>query len=293
MTIKLSVNNGNLTPQGTQTYSVAGRDGVTVAMEGTETAYNVSGITAYSGNPGIKYGSQLWGANNMDVKLLLSKGGEPVASYTANHGTLSGEKKTGTNDHYMLTVNLAVLDWEEVSVYISYNGLLYLQDSDSSADIIDKEKGKQHTVILGRTLQGGKWNSFSAPFAISESMVKSVFGNTVSVRELTASSYTDGALRLDFSTVTSIEAGKAYLIKPAANVEDPRFDNVTINESTATTVTTFADFIPVINPTGFTVRDKTVLFFTSDGTLSFPSDADPMKGFRGYLKLKGAAAGQQ
>lgn len=292
MTIKLSVNNGNLTPKGTQTYSVAGRDGVTVTMEGTETAYNVSGITAYSGNPGIKYGSQLWGANNMDVKLLLSKG-EPVASYTANHGTLSGTEKTGTNDHYTLTVDLSVLGWEEVSVYISYNGLLYLMDSDSSADIIDKENGKQHTVVLGRTLQGGKWNSFSAPFAISAEMVASVFGSGVVVKKLTGSSYADGALSLTFEAVTSIEAGKAYLIKPAANVAEPRFDTVTIIKSTATTETTFADFVPVINPTGFTARDKSVLFFTGDGKLSFPSDEGPLKGFRGYLKLKGAAAGQQ
>ncbi|MBR6875887.1 MAG: hypothetical protein IKN00_06315 [Bacteroidales bacterium] len=292
MTIKLSLNDGDLTPQGTQTYSVAGRDGVTVAMEGTETAYNVSGITVYSENPGIKYGSQLWGADKKVVKLLLSKG-EPVASYTANHGTLSGIEKTGTNDHYMLTVDLGVLDWEEVSVYISYNGLLYLMDSDSSADIIEKENGKTHTVMLGRTFKGGEWNSFSVPFAISETMVKSVFGNTVSVRELTASSYTNGALRLDFSTVTSIEAGKAYLIKPVLYVTNPRFEGVVIDKRTTTTKTTVADFVPVINPTGFTVRDKSVLFFTGDGKLSFPSDEGPLKGFRGYLKLKGAAAGQQ
>ena len=292
MTIKLSVSDGDLTPQGTQTYSVAGRDGVTVAMAGTETAYNVSGITVYSENPGIKYGSQLWGGDKKVVELLLSKG-EPVASYTANHGTLSGLEKTGTNDHYMLTVDLGVLDWEEVSVYISYNGLLYLMDSDSSADIIEKENGKQHTVVLGRTFKGGEWNSFSAPFAITESMVKSVFGNTVSVRELTASSYTDGALRLDFSTVTSIEAGKAYLIKPVLYVTNPLFEDVVIDKNTTTTETTVADFVPVINPTGFTVRDKSVLFFTGDGKLSFPSDEGPLNGFRGYLKLKGAAAGQQ
>ncbi len=286
--------NGSVKAQGMRQYNIDGSDGVTVKLDGAETVYNVSGITAYSGNYGIKTGiySWPWGAEGKDVKLLLSKGVQ-VASYTANHGTLTGTEHSGTNDHYTLSVSKATLDSDVTIVYISYDGLLYLQDSDSSADIIDKENGKQHTVVLGRTLQGGKWNSFSAPFAISAEMVASVFGSGVVVKKLTGSSYADGALSLTFEAVTSIEAGKAYLIKPAANVAEPRFDTVTIIKSTATTETTFADFVPVINPTGFTVRDKTVLFFTGDGKLSFPSDEGPMKGFRGYLKLKGAAAGQQ
>jgi hypothetical protein len=285
------INNGSVKAQGVRQYIIDGSNGVTVKLDGTETAYNVAGITAYSDNPGIKYGSQLWGGDKKVVKLLLSKG-EPVESYTTNHGTLTGTEYTGTNDHYTLEVDLATLDSDVVYVNISYNGLLYLMDSDSSADIIDKEDGKTHTVVLGRTLQGGKWNSFSAPFAISEAMVTNVFGSGVVVKKLTGSSYTNGALQLDFTTVTSIEAGKAYLIKPVSDVVEPRFESVTINKNTYPIQTTVADFVPVINPTSFTARDKTILFFTSDGKLSFPSDADPMKGFRAYLKLKGAAAGQ-
>jgi len=287
------LNNGSVKAQGMRQYNIDGSDGVTVKLDGTETVYNVSKITAYSGNYGIKTGiySWPWGAEDKDVKLLLSKG-EQVASYTANHGTLTGTGVSGTNDPYTLNVSKETLDADVTLVYISYNGLLYLQDSDSSADIIDKENGKTHTVVLGRTLQGGQWNSFSAPFDISADMVTSVFKSGVVVKELTGSSYTNGALQLDFSTVTSIAAGKAYLIKPLDNVAEPRFDGVTIDKRTAKTETTVADFIPAINPVSFTVRDKSVLFFTGDGKLSFPSDEGPMKGFRGYLKLKGAAAGQ-
>lgn len=286
--------NGSVKAQGMRQYNIGGSDGVTVKLDGTETVYNVSGITAYSGNYGIETGiySWPWGAEDKDVKLLLSKGVQ-VASYTANHGTLTGTGVSGANDHYTLNVSKATLDSDVTIVYISADGVLYLQDSDNSSDIIDKENTKTHTVILGRTLQGGQWNSFSAPFDISEDMVTSVFKSGVVVKELTGSSYTNGALQLDFSTVTSIAAGKAYLIKPAANVAEPRFENVVIDKRTTTTETKVADFIPAINPTSFTTRDKTILFFTSDGTLSFPSDEGPMKGFRGYLKLKGAAAGQQ
>ena len=281
------LNNGSVKAQGMRRYCIDGSDGVTVQLDGTETVYNVSGITAYSENPGIKTGinSWAWGAEDQDVKLLLSKG-VPVASYTANHGTLTGTGVSGTNDHYTLNVSKATLDSDVTLVYISYNGLLYLQDSDSSADIIEKENGKTHTVMLGRTLKGGKWNSFCAPFAISETMVTSVFGAGVVVKKLTSSTNNNGALQLGFSAVTSMDAGTPYLIKPAADVENPRFGDVVINNNTTTTETTAVKFIPVINPVSFTPRDKNILFFTGDGSMSFPADDSVMKGFRAYIQLK-------
>jgi hypothetical protein len=282
------LNNGSVKAQGMRQYNIGGSDGVTVELDGTETVYNVSGITAYSENYGIKTGiySWPWGAEDKDVKLLLSKG-EQVASYTANHGTLTGTEYSGTNDHYTLNVSKATLDSDVTLVYISYNGLLYLQDSDSSADIITKEHGKTHTVVLGRTLKGGKWNSFCAPFAISEGKVTSVFGNGVTVKKLTSSTNDNGALQLGFTAVTSMEAGTPYLIQPTADVVNPRFDNVVIDKNTYPVQTTAAKFMPAINPTGFTARDKNILFFTGDGSMTFPADGSKMNGFRAYIQLIG------
>ncbi len=282
------IKNGSVKAQGMRQYYIDGSDGVTVKLDGAETYYNVSNITAYSGNYGIKSGNSawLWGADNQVVKLILSKG-VPVESYTTNHGDLTGTEYTGTNDHYTLKVDLATLDSDVVYVAISYNGLLYLMDSDSSADIIEKENGKTHTVVLGRTLQGGKWNSFCAPFAISEGKVTSVFGNGVTVKKLTSSTNVNGALQLGFSAVTSMDAGTPYLIMPTADVENPRFEDVVINKNTTTTETTAVKFIPVINPVSFTARDKNILFFNSDGSMSFPADDSVMKGFRAYIQLIG------
>ena len=286
--LKSKINNGSVKAQGMRQYYIDGSDGVTVQLDGTETVYNVSGITSYSGNYGIKSGNSawLWGADNQDVKLILSKG-VPVKSYTTNHGTLTGTGYTGTNDHYTLKVDLATLDSDAVYVYISYNGLLYLLDSDNSSDIIDKEDTKTHTVVLGRTLKGGKWNSFCAPFAISKTMVTSVFGAGVVVKKLTSSTNDNGALQLGFTAVTSMDAGTPYLIKPAADVENPRFEDVVINKNTTTTETTAVKFIPVINPVSFTPRDKSILFLTDDGSMTFPADDSAMKGFRAYIKLNG------
>lgn len=286
--------NGSVKAQGMRQYNIDGSGGVTVKLDGAETVYNVSGITAYSGNSGIKTDiySFAWGAEDRDVKLLLSKGGQPVKSYSANHGTLTGTEYSGTNDHYTLNVSKATLDSDVTLVYISYNGLLYLIDSDNNADVIAKEKGKQHTVVLGRTLRGGVWNSFSVPFAVAESSIAGIFGEGTKIKKLTGSSYQGGELSLTFEEVVSIEAGKPYLILPQEDVVDPRFEDVTIVDHITTTPTSVATFTPVINPVSFTPMDKSVLFMTGDGTVTFPTDDSQMKGFRAYFKLSGAAAGQ-
>ena len=286
--------NGSVKAQGMRQYNIDGSGGVTVKLDGAETVYNVSGITAYSGNSGIKTDiySFAWGAEDRDVKLLLSKGGQPVKSYSANHGTLTGTEYSGTNDHYTLNVSKATLDSDVTLVYISYNGLLYLIDSDNNADVIAKEKGKQHTVVLGRTLRGGVWNSFSVPFAVAESSIAGIFGEGTKIKKLTGSSYKGGELSLTFEDVGSIEAGKPYLILPQEDVVDPRFEDVTIVDHTTPTPTSVATFTPVINPVSFTPMDKSVLFMTGDGTVTFPTDDSQMKGFRAYFKLSGAAAGQ-
>lgn len=279
---------GSVKAQGMRQYNIDGSDGVTVKLDGTETVYDVSKITAYSGNYGIKTGiySWPWGAEDKDVKLLLSNP-TPVKYYSANHGTFTGTEVSGTDDHYTLNVSKATLDSDVTYVYISADGVLYLQDSDSSADIITKEDGKTHTVVLGRTLKGNVWNSFSAPFAISETMVTKVFGTGVVVKKLTGSSFENGALSFTFEAATSIEAGKPYIIMPLADVENPRFGDVVIDKSTTTTETTAVKFIPAINPVGFTARDKNILFFTGDGSVSYPADESQMKGFRAYIQLKG------
>lgn len=280
--------NGSVKAQGMRQYNIGGSDGVTVKLNGTETVYNVSKITAYSGNYGIKTGiySWPWGAEDKDVKLLLSNP-TPVKYYSANHGTLTGTEYSGTDDHYTLNVSKETLDSDVTLVYISADGVLYLQDSDSSADIITKEAGNTHTVVLGRTLKGGVWNSFSAPFAIEGTMVTKVFGDGVVVKKLKDSSFASGALSFTFEAATSIEAGKPYIIKPSADVENPRFVDVVIDKNTTTTETTAVNFIPVINPVGFTARDKNILFFTGDGSVSYPADESQMKGFRAYIQLKG------
>jgi hypothetical protein len=112
------------------------------------------------------------------------------------------------------------------------------------------------------------------------------------VKELTGSAFNSatGELTLTFGAASSIGAGKPYLVKVDARVENPTFDGVTISKTTTTTKTTAVDFVPVVNPTNLTGGDKTVLFITGGNKLTYPSGDGNINGFRAYFKLKDEAA---
>lgn len=142
-------------------------------------------------------------------------------------------------------------------------------------------------VVLGRTLNAGGWNTFCVPFNISSEMIASVFGENTKVRELNTSEFnsTTKTLTLNFTDATSIEAGKPYLVKVDAAVANPTFDDVTIVSGTTTTETTYADFVPVMNPTSLTGGDKSILFVTGGDKLTYPNKTGNINGFRAYFQL--------
>ena len=86
--------------QGKALHSVTAGDGVTLALSGTATEYTVSGITAYEGNQGIKYGTTYYAGSDDVVRLTLSNtatGDVPEGykyGYTASAGTLIGSTLT-------------------------------------------------------------------------------------------------------------------------------------------------------------------------------------------------------
>ena len=90
----------NNTAQGKQAYTITG-DGVTVAMSGTATEYNLSGINAYA--TGLVYNSNIYAGEGDNVALTLSG----AAGYEADHGTLvaNGETFTLTMEAYNTVIS--------------------------------------------------------------------------------------------------------------------------------------------------------------------------------------------
>ena len=169
------------------------------------------------------------------------------------------------------------------------------QDADNST-LLSEKNGTLANVTLNRTMNAGGWNTFCAPFDISSSQITSAFGSGTKVKELDSSSYDEGTkeLTLNFTEAENIATGKPYLVYLGRNynVVNPMFKGVTISNSSTTTTTTYADFVPVMNPTLLTGGDKTVLFVTGGNKLTYPSADGNINGFRAYFQLKGDAAAE-
>lgn len=189
------------------------------------------------------------------------------------------------------TFSLPKFNVEIEAVY--YTDLL--EAADNSTWLTDND-GETADIWLGRTLQAGAWNTFAAPFDISASELTTL---GITAKELASSSYSNGKLTLLFSDATSIEAGKPYMVKVAADVATPTFDDVTISKTTTPTVTSVVDFVPSLGktlatgPTGDESNNKAVLFLAANNKLYNPTvvnnseqAASFIKGFRAYFQLK-------
>ena len=94
--------------------------------------------------------------------------------------------------------------------------ILLDETSNDIQDIISDNKGKIVNIKLKRALQNG-WNTICLPFAMSDEEIRETFGEGTLVEQLTGVGNSDGVCTLTFSKTTGgIEAGKAYLIKPAS-----------------------------------------------------------------------------
>ena len=156
-----------------------------------------------------------------------------------------------------------------------------LAESTDNSAWISNHNGGTYNVTLTRTLQTGGWNTFSVPFSTP-------IPSGWTVKELTAASYDSETktLTLEFDDAESIEAGKPYMVKVNAVVENPSFNNVTISKDPApTTITNVISFEPAINPTALTLGDKSYLFVSGGNSLTWANAGSSMKGFRAYFHI--------
>ena len=268
----------SLVKEGKQAFSIVKGDDVSsLAISGEGTEYSVSGITAYA--TGIKYNDVYYAGSGDNVSLTLSHGdaatGYSFDQYTASAGTLSGT-----------TLTMPDADVTISATWTKNTKTLAETATDNQAWLTEND-GQVYEITLTRTLQTGGWNTFCAPFSTA-------MPSGWTVKELSSSAFdsSTGELTLNFGNAASIEAGKPYLVKVDANVENPTFDGVTVSNTTTMTEKTAVDFVPVMNPTNLTGGDKTVLFVTGGNKLTYPSADGNINGFRAYFQLKGEAKAQ-
>ena len=145
-------------------------------------------------------------------------------------------------------------------------------------------------VTMYRTIKTGGWNTFCVPFGMSATQIASYFGNGTAVAQLKENASNDDVLH--FETVSTITAGKAYLVYPGVSEDftSKAIAGATIAATSPNAGTTQADFTfqGVFNPTQLTAnKDRIVsggnnsIVKTSGGTL---------KGFRAYFHPESTAA---
>lgn len=146
------------------------------------------------------------------------------------------------------------------------------------------EEGTRAIVHLKRTFTIGSWNSLCLPFAVSAEQLKAQLGDDVKAGELIAYDETTGTLQ--FRYVTSLEAGKPYLVRPTKAPADLVnyyvFEDIaafstapTASQPEGTTVQYVGKFAKATAPmNSYVLRKNDIYHLAKDQT---------MKGFRGYF----------
>ena len=160
---------------------------------------------------------------------------------------------------------------------------LTLNDETDNSELLTSNNRQQTAVKLSRKLLANQWNTFCMPFDIDVTDGK-INGIKASVMEY---DHTTGNT-MEFKESTQIEAGKAYLIKPSADITDPQFDNVTIKNDDST-VSGDADgysFVGIYNPKTFSGNDQErVLILASEAKFMKVNNGQRMKGMRAYFTI--------
>jgi len=171
-----------------------------------------------------------------------------------------------------------------VDVDMEYLPLTISEEATDNTVLTENLNGT-FAVTLTRSLTAGMFNTLCLPFALSAEQIAASDLAGARIIELTSTSLEDQKLYLNYTEVDAIEAGKGYMIEPAAAVVNPVFEGVTITKTAATEET--IDAVKVI-PT-FIVSSIPAspanLYLYLDNTLYYAGQETEIKGMRLYYNV--------
>ena len=308
---------GTVEASGTNGYGIYGDKGVTISGGTvTATSTNGSGIYGYNGVT-ISGGSvEAVGKDGIDgSKGVTISGGKVTATgigFYGIHSSIGNITLGWTNSTDSIKASSYYgkngVSIAEGKSFKDENGIVYsgtLTDEQLSAikgktlvgtHLLDDTADAPSAAIDGQTVNvtlanrtiDTEWNTIALPFNASAKKLTETFGEGVKLYELTGSSLVGDVLGLEFTSATSIEAGKPYFIKASADVVNPTFSNVTIDASANNpSGTNYVDFIPTLGVTKVEGSDlREVLVLGAGNTLYNPYVLPAMmKGFRGFFRV--------
>ena len=268
----------------------------------------VSATSTGSGGYGINTGNTITlGWTNATDRIYAS-------SYSGTLAVATGQALTDA-DGNILTGTLAAADVNGKTLA----PCLQLADNADNSATIGGFSGKAIAVQLqGRTLwKDGKWNTLCLPFDVDD-FTGTPLENAV-VKTLVSSSFTGGTLTMSFTedkdNLTSIEAGKPYIVKwtaPASyvaydgsnadecsDIVNPVFPGVTVSSTAAASETEgseWVDFVGTYKPATIyeSGTEKHNLYLGAANTLYYPTaEGFQVNACRAYFVLKnGLTAGE-
>ena len=181
-------------------------------------------------------------------------------------------------------------------------GYRLMDDSDNSSAIdYWKTDDNNYVQLYGRTFyRNGDWNTLCLPFSLTDSQIAHSNLEGAIIKELNTSTSNlngDGLLTLNFNTVTSIEAGKPYIVKwdaaeNLANIIDPIFTGVTISVTEPEPVKfdnakgSKCQFVGQFSPFAITESNKNeILMIGSGSQLGYSKNARDLKCFRAHFLI--------
>ena len=177
-------------------------------------------------------------------------------------------KLTSTNGGYFALDDVVISTADQVTL------------KDDAANDVET---KVADVTVGRTIQGGVWNTLCLPFNAGKNTIAQATGNAVeNVSLRTFSGFSNN--ELTFAETDTITAGKPFLIKVTKTSANPVFTLASLEGDAAAQTVTYngASMAGTLAPTNI---GTTGLFLTAGGELKRASGSTTLKGLRAYFTV--------
>ncbi|MBR3089566.1 MAG: hypothetical protein IKH02_11160 [Prevotella sp.] len=149
----------------------------------------------------------------------------------------------------------------------------------TNSNTIGAYNGRNVNVTVSREMVTGTWNTLCLPFEIEE------FSDIVVSAKLAALTGFDATSNtLEFTSVSSLEAGVPYLVFPEEDVDAITIQGTTIDSQLTPVSQGVWEFIGIYDPTTLYAGDTSVLFLGTGNTLYYPNVTNDLKAFRAYFR---------
>ena len=290
-------NNGGMIAHLTNVYNVGEITGATANESGSLSGwmtnavlvncYSIAGYPTSENTHGFQEGKQFSRGDNINLTNCYDFG---TGNWETNNGSwgsvfVGDHKIAEVNETNMGVVFAGLYDAEGGNVWrMEYDGWAHPVLYDPATLVLSENVPNRFVsqngvdLTLKRTTVADTWNTICLPFALDKDGVKNLFGESAQVAELTGS---EGST-LNFTTVSTIDAGKAYLVKPSEPMTSKALTGVDLvaDAPTPTTQSGYA-FTGIYEPTTVDAND---LFVAAENKLVPSTGEGKLKAFRAYFQ---------